>query len=329
VRRRVFLALIASVTTWPRSLLAQQRERMRRVGILTGGPNDTIFRSDLAVFQKALHHLGWVEGRNIEFNIRSGDNDALRVATEAKELIRFNPDVMLVGPSNALLPLRSQTSTIPIVFVRVSDPVGQGIVSSLARPSGNITGFSNMEFSLVGKWLQTLKEISPRIRRAAMMIHTSNSVSSYWFKTFESVAPKFAIEPIAAPIAGRTDIQTIFETIARAKDGAIIVPGDTFTESSENRELIIKSAATHEVPAIYARQDFVPHGGLICYGIDQREQYRLAAAYVDRILNGELAGDLPIQQPSKYFLTINLKSAKALGLSIPLILQQLADEVIE
>ena len=330
MRRREFLGVIAGAATeWPFIACAQQGERVRRIGVLTGGPNDASFRSDLTAFQKALQHLGWIEGRNVEFNVRSGDNNAQRVTTEAKELVRFKPDVILVGPSNALLPLRKETSTIPIVFVRVSDPVGQGIVTSLARPSGNITGFSNLEFSLVGKWLQTLKEIAPSVKRVAMIIHTSNAVSANWFRQFETLAPTFAVEPIAAPINDTSDIKRIIETLARAKDGGLIFPGETFTDSPPVRELILDLVAANPMPAIYARRDFVLNGGLICYGIDQTEQYRLAASYVDRILKGEFPADLPVQQPSKYFLMINLKAAKTLGLTIPLLLQQLAEEVIE
>ena len=330
MRRREFLGVIAGAATeWPFIAGAQQGQRVRRIGVLTGGPNDASFRSDLTAFQKALQHLGWIEGRNVEFNVRSGDNNAQRVTTEAKELVRFKPDVILVGPSNTLLPLRKETSTIPIVFVRVSDPVGQGIVTSLSRPSGNITGFSNLEFSLVGKWLQTLKEIAPSVKRVAMIIHTSNAVSANWFRQFETLAPTFSVEPIAAPINDTSDIKRVIETLARAKDGGLIFPGETFTDSPPVRGPILDLVAANPMPAIYARRDFVLNGGLICYGIDQTEQYRLAASYVDRILKGESPADLPVQQPSKYFLMINLKAAKTLGLTIPLLLQQLAEEVIE
>jgi putative ABC transport system substrate-binding protein len=330
MRRRDFITLLGgAVATWPFVAQAQQGERVRRIGILTGGPNDALFRSELTAFQKALQHLGWIEGRNVEFNIRSGDNNAERITTEAKELVRFKPDVILVGPSHALLPLRNETSTTPIVFVRVSDPVGQGIVKSLARPSGNITGFSNLEFSLVGKWLQTLKEIAPGIKRVAMIIHTANAVSANWYREFETLAPQFAVEPIAAPINDISDIKRIIETLSRAKDAGLIFPGDTFIESPPNRELILNLVAANPIPAIYGRRNFVENGGLIYYGIDQMEQYRLAATYVDRILKGESPADLPVQQPSKYSLMINLKAAKALGLTISLLLQQLADELIE
>jgi putative ABC transport system substrate-binding protein len=225
--------------------------------------------------------------------------------------------------------LRKEISTIPLVFVRVSDPVGQGIVASLSRPSGNITGFSNLEFSLVGKWLQTLKEIAPGVKRVAMIIHTSNAVSANWYRQFEALAPSFALQPVVAPINDASDIKRVIETLAQTMDGGLIFPGDTFTDSPAVRELILNLITTNAIPAIYGRRDFVVNGGLICYGIDQTEQYRLAASYVDRILKGESPADLPVQQPSKYFLIINLKAAKALGLTIPLLLQQLADEVIE
>ena len=329
LKRREFIAGLGGAAAWPVVARGQQADRVRRIGILTGGPNDAIFRFELTVFQKALQHLGWIEGRNVEFNVRSGDNNAERIATEARELVRFKPDVILVGPSNALLPLRNETSTIPIVFVRVSDPVGQGIVKSLARPSGNITGFSNMEFSLLGKWLQTLKEIAPSVKRVAMIIYTSNAVSANWYRELETLAPRFAVEPIAAPINGTSDIKRIIETLSPAKDAGLIFPGDTFIESPPNRELILNLVAANPIPAIYGRRNFVENGGLIYYGIDQTEQYRLAASYVDRILKGESPADLPVQQPSKYSLMINLKAAKALGLTISREFLLLADELIE
>jgi putative ABC transport system substrate-binding protein len=330
MRRREFITLLGGAAgAWPIAVQGQLGERLRRVGVLTGGPNDAAFRSDLTAFQKGLEHLGWIEGRNVEFNVRSGDNDVKRIAVEAKELVRFKPDVILVGPSNALLPLRNETTTIPLVFVRVSDPVGQGIVRSLSHPSGNITGLSNLEFSLVGKWLQTLKEIVPNVKRVAMIVHTSNAVSPNWYRQFEILAPTFAIEPIAAPIKDTSDIRPIIEKLAQAKDGGLIFPGETFTESPPIRDLILNLIAANPMPAIFASRAFCMNGGLICYGIDQTEQYRLAASYVDRILKGEVPADLPVQQPSKYFLIINLKAAKALDLTFPLQLQQLADEVIE
>jgi putative ABC transport system substrate-binding protein len=297
--------------------------------VLFGGPNDANFQSKLAVFQQMLQQLGWVDGRNIEFNIRWGGNDAERIATEARELVRARPDVILVGPTNALVPLKKETDNIPIVFVQVSDPLGQGVVESLARPTGNITGFSNLEFSLIGKYLQILHEIAPGTTRIAVMIHTSNAVSANWFRMFKSVAPSFAIEPITAPVQDRTDIERTIESLAREPNGGLILPSDTFVENPSVRKFIVGLVATHRLPALYTNQEFVRDGGLMSYGIDQLDQYRGAASYVNRILKGETPADLPVQQPAKFELVINLKTARTLGLTVPLSSQASADEVIE
>jgi putative ABC transport system substrate-binding protein len=330
MRRREFITLVGgAAATWPLAARAQQSERIRRVGVLFGGPNDANFQSKLAVFQQMLQQLGWVDGRNIEFNIRWGGNDVERIATEARELVRTRPDVILVGPTNALVPLKKETDSIPIVFVQVSDPLGQGIVESLARPTGNITGFSNLEFSLIGKYLQILREIAPSTTRIAVVIHTSNAVSANWFRMFKSVAPSFAIEPITAPVQDRADIERTLESLAREPNGGLILPSDTFVENPSVRKFIVALAASHRLPALYTNQEFVRDGGLLSYGINQVDQYRGAASYVNRILKGETPADLPVQQPEKFELVINLKTARSLGLTVPMSLQASADEVIE
>ena len=329
MRRREFVMLVAGAAAWPHVVRAQQPERIRRIGVLYGGPNDTNFRSKIAMFQQTLQQLGWIDGRNIEFNIRWGGNDAERIVTEAREVIRARPDVILVEPSSALAPLKKETDSIPIVFVQVSDPLGQGIVESLARPTGNITGFSNLEFSLIGKYLQILREIAPTTTRVAVTIHTSNAVSANWFRMFNTVAPSFAIEPITAPIRDLSDIERTIESLARGPNGGLILPSDTFFENPSVRKLIVELAAAHRLPALYATREFVRDGGLISYGIDQLDQFRGAASYVDRILKGERPADLPVQQPAKFELVINLKTAKALGLAVPMTMQMTADEVIE
>jgi putative ABC transport system substrate-binding protein len=329
MRRRAFITLLGGAAAWPLAARAQQSERMRRVGVLSGGPNDAIFRARLTAFEQALQQMGWVEGRNVEFNVRWGGNDAERIVAESRELVRGRPDVILVGPTNALIPLRKETDKIPIVFVQVSDPVGQGIVESLARPSGNLTGFSNLEFSLVGKWLQTLKEIAPAVTRVALLIQTSNAVSASWYRQFDALAPSFAVEPIAATYSGRAEIEPLIEALGRGPKGALICPGDSFTDSPPIRSHIIRLTAFHRVPALHSQREFVTNGGLMSYGVDQIEQFRLAATYVDRILKGEPPANLPIQQPTKFNLAINLKTAKALGLDVPPTLLASADEVIE
>jgi len=329
LHRREFITLLGGATAWPLGARAQQGERMRRIGVLFGGPNDAVFRARRTAFEQALQQMGWIEGRNVEFNVRWGGNDAERIVAESRELVRARPDVILVGPTNALIPLRKETNQIPIVFVQVSDPVGQGIVESLARPSGNLTGFSNLEFSLVGKWLQTLKEIAPAVTRVALLIQTSNAVSASWYRQFDALAPSFAVEPIAAPYSGRAEIEPLIEALGRGPKGALICPGDSFTDSPPIRSHIIRLTALHRVPALHSQREFVTNGGLMSYGVDQIEQFRLAATYVDRILKGEPPANLPIQQPTKFNLAINLKTAKALGLDVPPTLLASADEVIE
>jgi putative ABC transport system substrate-binding protein len=330
MRRREFIALAGgSLAMLPHIGSAQQQDAVRRVGVLTGGPNDARFQSDLAAFRNALRELGWVEGRNVAFAVHSGDNSAARLAAAVKDLVRSKPDVILAGPSNALRPLSQETKTIPIVFVRVSNPVGQGFVKTIARPEGNITGFSNLEFSLAGKWLQTLKEIVPGMKRVALMIHTSNAVSASWYRQFEPLAASFGVEPVSTPVGSLADIERTIETLGRARDSGLIGPGDTFIESPPVRDAVVKATAAHRVPAIYSRRDYAVNGGLMSYGPEQAEQYRDAASYVDRILKGASPAELPVQQPSKFYFVINLKTARGIGLDIPLRYQQLADEVIE
>ena len=330
MRRRDFFRVLGSAAAaWPSIARAQQSSRVRRIGVLFGGPNDGSFRAKFAAFQTMLEQFGWAEGRNVEFHLRWGANDAERMTTETREIVRARPDVILVGPSNALRPLHKETRDIPIVFVQVSDPVGQGFVKSIARPSGNITGFSNLEFSLLGKWLQTLKEAAPNVRRVALMIHVINAVSTSWYNQFDTLARSFAVEPIASPISTMADIDRAIEILARAPDGGLICPGDTFTDSPPIRAHIVSLTALRRVPAIYLQRSFVENGGLMAYGVDQTEQWRLAATYVDRILKGEKPGDLPVQAPTKYELIINLRPAKALGLTMPPTLLARADEVIE
>ena len=330
MKRREFITLLGgAAVAWPLAAHAQQPERIRRIGVLFGGPNDAEFRSKLAAFQQTLQQLGWVEGRNIEFVTLWGSNDADRVLQETRELVRIRPDVILVGPTNALVPLKKETDSIPIVFVQVSDPLGRGIVESLARPTENVTGFSSLEFSLIGKYLQILKEIAPSTTRIGVMIHISNAVSADWFRMFNTVAPSFAIEPITAPVRDRADIERTIESLARGPNGGLILPGDSYVESPDVRKFIVGLAALHRLPALYTHPGFARDGGLMSYGIVQIDQYRGAASYVNRILKGETPADLPVQQPTKFELIINLRTAKALGLTVPLTLQASADELIE
>jgi putative tryptophan/tyrosine transport system substrate-binding protein len=320
VKRRTFLTLLGG---------AQQGARTRRIAVLWGGADDGGWRQQVAVFRQALEQLGWREGHNIETDTRWGDNDRDRIKALARDLVSLNPEVILVGPSNTVIQLQRETRTIPIVFVSVSDPIGQGIVESLARPTGNVTGFSNLEFSLIGKWLQILKEIAPGITRVAVMISIVNAASAEWYRMFDAVAPSLAIEPIAAPIRERADIERTIEALSRWPNGGLIVPGDTFVQAPPVRRFIVELTARHRLPALYTTPAFVADGGLMSYGIDQLDPYRRAAGYVDRILKGAKPADLPVQAPTKYELVINMKTARALGIDVPATVLARADEVIE
>jgi ABC-type uncharacterized transport system substrate-binding protein len=331
MRRREFITLFgcAAAATWPFAACAQQPERMRRIGILMGGINNLTAASLIAAFEQTLQQLGWTQSSNLQIDIRWGDNNSERVAGYARELVQLKPDVILVGPTNALLPLKNETRNIPLVFVQVSDPLGRGIVKSLSRPTDNVTGFSNLEFSLIGKYLQLLKEVAPGTTRVAVMIHVSNAVSDDWYHAFNKVAPSFAIEPVMAPVRERTDIASTIESLTRKPNGGLIVPGDTYVDIPDVRKIIVELAAAHRLPALYTNPAFVRAGGLLSYSTDIVDQYRGAASYVARILKGEMPSELPVQQPTKFELMINLKTAKALGLSVPLALQASADELLE
>lgn len=327
--RRQFISLLGSAAAaWPLAAHAQQPELIRHVGVLIGSSDHAAAQLRVATFLEAFKRLGWIEGRNVRIDLRWGDNPN-RILTHARELVHLKPDVIFAGPTNAVRPLQRETRTIPIVFATVTDPLGQGIVTSMSRPTENVTGFSNLEFSMIGKWMQILKEADPRITRTGLMISTTNASSAQWYRTFSTVAPALAIEPISAPISTPADIEEIVRSIARRPSGALIVPGDTLVGAPPVRRLIIELTATHRLPTLYGFSSFASEGGLISYGIDTLDPYRRAASYVDRILKGEGPGDLPVQAPTKFQLLINLKAAKALGLQLSPRLVATADEVIE
>ncbi len=328
MRRREFITLLGGATAWPLAARAQQSERVRLVGILMGSADNVEMRSRIGAFVNAFQELGWIEGRNVRIDLRWGGSPE-RIAAQARGLVQLQPDVIFVGPTNALIPLQKETRTIPIVFVSVSDPLGQGFVQSVARPTGNITGFSNLEFSLIGKWLQIVKEAVPGVRQVALMISTANASSPKWYQTFNGIAPTAGIEPITASIRHPGDIEDTVKSLARVPNSALIVAGDTLVETPPIRRLIVDLTAAHRLPALYGTLTFAGEGGLIVYGIDQVDPYRRAASYVDRILKGEKPGDLPVQQPTKFRFVINLKAAKALGIELPPTLVATADEVIE
>ena len=327
--RREFVTLLGGAAAWPLTVYAQQGNRMRRVGVLIGSDDNTEARALFAGFQQALEQLGWIYGRNIQIDIRWG-SDPERIIAYTKELVRLNPDVIFAGPTNVVVPLQRETRSIPIVFIRVADPVGQGIVESLARPNGNVTGFSNPDFPLVGKWLQILKDIAPSTTRVGMMTSTMNVASAHYYGSFETLAPSLAMTPIdTTPIREVVEIERVFQSLAREPNSGLVISGDVVLEAPSNRALIVRLAASHRLPVVYASRPFVVDGGLVFYGIELADIFRRAASYVDRILKGEKPSDLPVQQPTKYELVINLKTAKALGLEVPTTLLARADEVIE
>jgi putative ABC transport system substrate-binding protein len=320
MRRRDFIKVVAgSAMTWPLAARAQQSERMRRIGVLMGYPeNDLEGPAFFAAFREGLQQLGWMEGRNIRLDTRwVSPDDAEGRQRFAKELVALQPDLILSSVTPTTAALLQHTRLIPIVFATVSDPVGSGFVASLARPGGNVTGFQALLGSLGGKWLEPLKEIAPRVARVAMLFNPA--VAPYaesFLSPFKAAAPSFAVEPIAASVGDTSELESVIAAQARALNGGLIVMPDTFMDV--HRAEIISLAARFGVPAIYPRRPFTEVGGLLSYGIDQLDSYRRAAIYVDRILKGEKPSELPVQAPVKFELVINLprhSGSKCLGFS--------------
>jgi len=329
MRRREFITLVSGAAAWPVLARAQQTERIRYVGILLGSTDNPEVRRLLDAFMESFKALGWTEGRNVWFDIRWTGGSPQNNAVQAQEMVRQRPDVIFAAPSNVVIALQKETHTIPIVFANVSDPVEQGVVDNLARPSGNLTGFGNLEESLMGKWVQILKEAAPGLQRAVLMIATINAASPIWYRMFKNVAPSLAIEPISAPIRNTNEIEGVIKSAAAEPHTALIVAGDTMLSDPPVRRVIIDLAATYRLPALYGELTFAYDGGLIAYGIDRTDPFKRAAGYVNRVLSGEKPSDLPVQQPTKFQFVVNLKTAKALGLDLPLTLQMTADEVIQ
>jgi putative ABC transport system substrate-binding protein len=331
MRRRDFISLLGgAAVAWPIAARAQQPERVRRIGVLMGYPaNDLEGTAFFAAFREGLDRLGWVEDRNTRFDTRwATADDAEARQRFAKELIALQPDLILSNNTPTTAALLQQTRAIPIVFATVSDPVGSGFVTSLARPGGNVTGFQTAVGSLAGKWLELLKEIAPSVSRVAFLF--SRATASYaeaYLNPFKAAAASLAVEAIAAPVRDISELESVVAAQARAPSGGLIVMPDSFTDV--HRAEITSLAARYSLPAVYPRRIFAELGGLLSYGVDQFDNYRRAASYVDRILKGERPSELPVQAPIKFELVINLKAAKALGLDVPVHLQQRADEVIE
>ncbi len=301
----------------------------RRVGILMGyAENDPEAQLRLAAFKQRLAALGWVEGRNLTLDLLWTAGDVDRATPFAKQLLALKPDVILSNTTPNTTALQRETSTIPIVFTAVSDPIGSGFVKTLARPGGNITGFINLEASLIEKWLELLKEIAPRVKRVAVMYNPKTApYADYYLKRFNAVTSKFGVTTIPATVSNAADIEKVITTLARPADGGLIMLTDSFM--TVQRKAVIELAARHKVPAIYYVGAMAAEGGLIAYGINYVDMFRNAAPYVDRILRGAKPADLPVQQPILYELVVNLKTAKALGLKVPHSILVRAERVIE
>jgi putative ABC transport system substrate-binding protein len=329
LRRRQFMTLIGgAAAAWPVAARAQQPERMRRIGVLMPFTvDDLVGRARLAAFMQALQQLGWADGRNVRIDTRWAGGEADRLRRYAVELVALAPDVILANSSGAVAPLLQATRTVPIVFTIVADPVGAGYVDSLARPGGNTTGFTIYEYSISGKWLELLKEIAPRVTRAAVLRDPAIAAGPGQFGAIQAAAPSLGVELRPVDVRDAGEIERAIAAFAQGSNGGLIVTGSP--GAAFHRELIVALAARHRLPAVYNARFWAADGGLISYGPDFLDQFRRAAGYVDRILKGEKAADLPVQAPTKYDLVLNLKTAKALGLEIPSSVLARADEVIE
>jgi len=331
MRRREFIKVIAgSIVAWPLTTHAQQSDQQRRIGVLmVDAENDPEGQSHAKAIRDGLQKLGWTAERNIRFDYRWAAGDAGRIRAFAKELVAMQPDVILARSTPATAALKAETRTIPIVFTTVSDPIGSGFVANLARPGANITGFTNFESSISGKWLGLLKEIAPHVAQVGIMFNPETApYAPYYVRPLEAAARSFKVEPISAAVHDDAAIERVIATLARDSNGGLIVLPDAFT-TSDHRKNIIEQAARNHLPVIYPYRFIVEEGGLMSYGIDITDLYQRAASYIDRILRGTQPADLPVQQPSKFELVINLKTAKALDLEVPLSLQIRADALIE
>jgi putative ABC transport system substrate-binding protein len=329
-RRSFIISLAGAAAAWPLAARAQQRDGMRLIGVQMGfAETDPPGQSQIAAFRSALPKLGWTEGSNLRIEIRWGGADPDRHHTLAKELVNLRPDAILAQTTLATSALARETRTIPIVFAVVADPIGNGFAASLAHPGGNLTGFTSLDSAIAGKWVQLLKEVAPRTERIALLFNPAIAMPfQFLVPAFEAAASSLAVRVSAAPIQAKEEIEGVIAAQVRSPGGGLIVMPDIFNVT--NRDLIIALAARYRVPAMYFNPTFfVRAGGLIGYSNDYAEESRQAAGYIDRILRGARPADLPIQQPTKFELIINLKTAKALGLEVPAQLQQLADEVIE
>ena len=329
MRRREFITLAGGTAAWPLLAFAQQQGRLRRIALLMNLPeNDGWSKRCVSAFRQGLLDLGWIEGRDIQIDYRFATGDPRSVPASVAELIALKPDVILASASEGLAAFLEATRTIPIVFVSVSDPVGQGFVASLDKPGGHITGFTAFEFSMGGKWVELLKEIAPSIHDVAIVFNPKTApYFSLFVRSIETAAVTLGVEAVAAPIHDLTELEGVITAFARKPKRGLICPSDSYT--STHRKLIISLAERYKIPAVFAWREFVTDGALIGYGIDRVDMYRRSPAYVDRILKGTKPADLPVQQPTKFELAVNLKTAKTIGLEVSPRLLARADEVIE
>ena len=330
MRRREFISLLGgAAATWPFVARAQQPARIRRVGVLMNlSENDVEAQRLITAFREGLTQLGWVDGRNLRMDYRWAGGDIGRIRAFAKELVELSPDIIVAYATPSVVALQQQTHSVPIVFLSVTDPVGQGLVASLAHPGGNITGFSVFEFSLGTKWMDALKQIVPGLRRVITIFNPKTApYYPLYLRAIEKAASSFDVEPLVIEVHDEADIERAISTLAGEPNGGLIVMPDSF--NMVHRRTIIAVVNQYRLPAMYYFPFFATDGGLISYGPDEIDMFRRTAGYVDRILKGEKPANLPVQAPTKYALTINLKTAKALGLTVPFGLLNAADEVSE
>jgi putative ABC transport system substrate-binding protein len=326
MKRREFIVLTSGAATWPFAARAQQPDRTRRIGVLMAlASDDPTGQARLAAFVQVLQELGWTDGRNVRIDARWAAGDSDRFRRYAAELIVLAPDVILASGGTGVGALLQVTRTVPIVFTQTNDPVGAGYVDSLARPGGNATGFTNMEYGTAGKYLELLKEIVPRTTRVAVLRDPTIPQGIGQFSAIQAVAPSLGVELRPIDVHDAAEIERAITAFARSANGALIVTGSALT--AVHRDLIIKLAAKNKLPAVYWERFFVTGGGLISFGPDSIDPHRRAAGYVDRILKGERPADLPVQAPTKYETAVNLKTAKALGLTIPQSILATADVI--
>jgi len=328
MRRREFITFVGGAVTWPLATHAQQGERMRRIGVLMPwDENDPEGKLRYSAFTQGLVDLGWTDGRNVRMDLRWAGGEINRIRALAHELVGLQPDIILTSATAATVALQRETRTIPIVFASMGDPVALSIVAQLDRPSGNITGFANLEASLGAKWLELLSEIAPGLKRAAIMFNPDTAPASAYVSSLDTAARSLKVVPVIAPVHSDVEIEDAIIALGREPGGGLIVISEVFTLA--HRVPIISAAARNNVPAIYWQSVFARDGGLLSYGIDQVDNFRRAATYVDRILRGAKPADLPVQLPTKFEMVVNLKAAKAIGLTVPPSLLAIADEVIE